>query len=103
MSAVPVVVREGDDSAVLSIGIGFESNANLAALYALDILAGRAVPGRLKVGIVSPPDIAINFRCARQIGLDIPISFFESAYDIYDYEGRLARRSGEPVAVRSSR
>ncbi|MEJ5231695.1 MAG: hypothetical protein WHV64_05815 [Geminicoccaceae bacterium] len=103
VSAVPEVVREGDDSAVLSIGISFESNANLAALYAVDILAGRAVPGRLKVGIVSPPDIAINFRRARQIGLDIPISFFESANYIYDYEGRLVRRLGEPVAVRSSR
>lgn len=103
VSAVPEVVREGDDSAVLSIGISFESNANLAALYAVDILAGRAVPGRLKVGIVSPPDIAINFRRARQIGLDIPISFFESANYIYDYEGRLVRRLGEPVAIRSSR
>lgn len=103
VSAVPEVVREGDDSAVLSIGISFESNANLAALYAVDILAGRAVPGRLKVGIVSPPNIAINFRRARQIGLDIPISFFESANYIYDYEGRLVRRLGEPVAIRSSR
>jgi len=103
VSAVPEVVQEGDDSAVLSIGISFESNANLAALYAVDILTGRAVPGRLKVGIVSPPDIAINFRRARQIGLDIPIGFFESANYIYDYEGRLVRRLGEPVAVRPSR
>ncbi len=103
VSAVPEVVQEGDDSAVLSIGISFESNANLAALYAVDILTGRAVPGRLKVGIVSPPDIAINFRRARQIGLDIPIAFFESANYIYDYEGRLVRRLGEPVAVRPPR
>lgn len=103
VSAVPEVVQEGDDSAVVSIGISFESNANLAALYAIDILAGRVTPGRLKVGIVSPPDIAINFRRARQIGLDIPINFFESANYIYDYEGRLVRRLGEPVAVRPSR
>lgn len=103
VSAVPEVVQEGDDSAVLSIGISFESNANLAALYAVDILAGRVAPGRLKVGIVSPPDIAINFRRARQIGLDIPIGFFESANYIYDYEGRLVRRLGEPVAVRPPR
>jgi len=47
VSAVPEVVQEGDDSAVLSIGISFESNANLAALYAVDILTGRAVPGRV--------------------------------------------------------
>lgn len=103
VSAVPDVVREGDDSAVLSIGIGFESNANLAAVYAVDILAGRVVPGRLKVGIVTPPDIAINFRRARQIGLDVPIGFFESANYIYDYEGRLVRRLGEPVAAPPSR
>ncbi len=103
VSAVPEVVQEGDDSAVLSIGISFESNANLAALYAVDILTGRAVPGRLKVGIVSPPDIAINFRRARQIGLEIPISFFESANYVYDYDGRLVRRLGEPVAVRPVR
>ncbi len=103
VSAVPEVVQEGDDSAVLSVGISFESNANLAAVYAVDILTGRAKPGRLKVGIVSPPDIAINFRRAKQIGLEIPISFFESANYIYDYEGRLVRRLGEPVAARSSR
>jgi putative ABC transport system substrate-binding protein len=99
VSAVPEVVQEGDDSAVLSIGISFESNANLAAIYAVDILAGRTTPGKLKVGIVSPPDIAINFRRARQIGLDVPISFFESANYIYDYDGRLVRRLGEPVAT----
>ncbi|MCX8101061.1 MAG: hypothetical protein N3D77_07485 [Geminicoccaceae bacterium] len=103
ISAVPEVVREGDDSAVLSIGISFESNANLAAFYATEILAGRVAPGRLKVGIVSPPDIAINFRRARQIGLDVPLSFFESANYIYDYDGRLVRRLGEPVAAASSR
>lgn len=103
VSAVPEVVQEGDDSAVLSIGISFESNANLAAIYAVDILAGRTTPGKLKVGIVSPPDIAINFRRARQIGLDVPISFFESANYIYDYDGRLVRRLGEPVATTSRR
>lgn len=103
VSAVPEVVQEGDDSAVLSIGISFESNANLAAIYATDILAGRVAPGKLKVGIVSPPDIAINFRRARQIGLDVPISFFESANYIYDYDGRLVRRLGEPVAASPSR
>lgn len=103
VSAVPEVVHEGDDSAVLSIGISFESNANLAAIYAVDILAGRAKPGKLKVGIVSPPDIAINFRRARQIGLDVPIGFFESANYIYDYDGRLVRRLGEPVATTSRR
>ncbi len=36
LSAVPDVVRGGDDSAVLSIGISFESNAHVAAVYAAD-------------------------------------------------------------------
>lgn len=99
LSVVPEVVRAGDDSAVLSIGISFESNAHLAAVYAADILEGRAQAGALRVGVVSPPDIAINFRKARDIGLRIPFSFFESASTIYDYEGQPARSYGETVAA----
>lgn len=97
LSVVPDVVRAGDDSAVLSIGIGFESNAHLAAIYGLDVLDGRVDVGELEVGIVSPPDIAINFRIAREIGLEIPFSFFESASFIYDYDGRMVRNNGKPV------
>ncbi len=98
LSVVPDVVQAGDDSAVLSIGISFESNAHLAAIYAADVLLGRAKAGDLKVGIVSPPDIAINFRKAREIALEIPFHFFESAGFIYDYEGRPVRENGKPVA-----
>jgi len=97
LSAVPEVVQAGDDSAVLSVGISFESNAYLAAVYAEKILAGEVRPGELKVGIVSPPDIAINFRRAKQIGLDVPFSFFESANYVYDNDGNPVRRGGEPV------
>lgn len=97
LSAVPEVVQAGDDSAVLSVGISFESNAYLAAVYAEKILNGDARPGDLKVGIVSPPDIAINFRRAKQIGLDVPFSFFESANYVYDNNGNPVRRGGEPV------
>ncbi len=97
LSLVPDVVKSGDDSAVLAIGIGFDSNAHLAALYGADVLAGRARVGDLKVGIVTPPDIAISWRKAREIGLDIPFSFFESASYVYDYEGRLVRYRGKPV------
>ena len=50
--------------------------------------------GELRVGIVSPPDIAINFRKAREIGMKVPFSFFESASYIYDYEGRSVRSAG---------
>ena len=95
VSAVPDVVKEGDDSAALSIGVGFDSNAQLAALYGLNVLTGKAEPGKLKVGVVSPPDIAINFRRARAIGLKIPFSFLEIAGDVYDYEGKLVRKGGQ--------
>lgn len=94
LSVVPDVVTEGDNSAVLSVGISFDSNAHLAAIYAADILAGHARAGALPVGVVSPPDIAINFRKAREIGLKIPFRFFESASFIYDYEGRTVRYNG---------
>ena len=97
LSVVPEVVRGGGDSAVLSIGISFESNAHLAALYGVDVLEGRAKVSELPVGIVSPPDIAINFKKAREIGLEIPFAFFESASFVYDYEGRLVREDGRPV------
>ncbi|MCG8354201.1 MAG: hypothetical protein MI920_01395 [Kiloniellales bacterium] len=97
LSVVPEVVRAGEDSAVLSIGISFESNAHLAAIYGIDVLKGERQVGELPVGIVSPPDIAINFRKAREIGLEIPFSFFESASFVYDYEGRIVRQNGRPV------
>ncbi len=94
LSAVPDVVRPGTDSAVMSIGVSFESNARLAAAYAIDILGERVRAGDLKVGILSPPDIAINFLRARQIGLKIPFRFFELADDVYDPSGAAVRRRG---------
>ncbi|MEZ5669079.1 MAG: ABC transporter substrate binding protein [Alphaproteobacteria bacterium] len=68
LSVAPEVVREGSDSAVVSIGISFESNAHLAAIYGVDVLQGRARAGDLPVSIVTPPDIAINFLRARRVG-----------------------------------
>ena len=94
LSVVPEVVREGDNSATLSIGVSFESNAHLAAIYAADVLERKVEAGKLKVGLVSPPDIAINFRRARAIGFKVPFSFFESATNIFDYEGKPARVNG---------
>lgn len=55
LSAVPDVVKAEGAGAVMSIGVGFESNAHLAALYAVDVLTGRARVGELRVGVVSPP------------------------------------------------
>ena len=97
LSAVPEVVQAGDDSAVMSIGISFESNGYLAAVYGYDVIMGKAQPGELKVGIVSPPDIAINFRRARAIGVEVPFSFFESANYVYDYEGKAVRLRGRDL------
>jgi putative ABC transport system substrate-binding protein len=102
LSAVPEVVRAGPDSAVVSIGVSFENNARLAAAYGLDILAGRARASDLKVGVLSPPDIAINFMKAREIGLQIPFSFFEMAENIYGPNGRVVRSRGRSVVARSS-
>ena len=91
LSVVPEVVNGTPASAVLSIGINFESNAHLAAIYAGDVLAKRKTAGSMSVGIVSPPDIAINFKKAREIGLRVPFNFFESATYIYGYDGKLVR------------
>lgn len=97
-SAVPDVVTAGDDSAMLSVGVSFESNAYLAAIYGIDILRQQVQTGALPVGLISPPDIAINFGRARSVHLKIPFQFFESASFIYDYEGQVVRENG--VAVR---
>lgn len=97
LSVVPEVVKEGDASAALSIGISFQSNAHLAALYGMKVLKREVDVGDLKVGVVSPPDIAINFRKVREIGLKVPFSFFEGASYIYDYDGKTVREPGKVV------
>jgi putative ABC transport system substrate-binding protein len=97
LTVSPTHVREGDDSAVLSFGIDFEPAAKVAVVYGIDILSGKVKAGDLPVGIVRPPDIAINFKKANQIGLKIPFSFFESATYIYDAEGKPVRRAGQTV------
>jgi putative tryptophan/tyrosine transport system substrate-binding protein len=91
VSVVPEVVKAGPDTAVLAIGISFESNAHLAAVYGADILSGRVRVQDLKVGVVTPPDVAISFLKVREIGMRVPFGFFESASFIYDYEGRAVR------------
>ena len=97
VSMIPEIVTAGRDTAVLAVGISFESNAHLAAVYGTDILSSRAKPGQLKVGIVSPPDIAISFMKAREIGMRVPFSFFETATFVYDYEGQPARMVGRKL------
>jgi putative ABC transport system substrate-binding protein len=98
IGTVPNMVQQGDHSAVLAIGIDRRNNAHLASIYAVKILRGEAQPGQLKVGVVTPPDIAINFRIARKIGLKIPFRFFESAAFVYDHAGDMVRAFGQKVA-----
>jgi putative tryptophan/tyrosine transport system substrate-binding protein len=93
LSTVTDVVRSGDETAALSVGISFESNAYQAGLFAVGILDGSRAAGDYPVGIVSPPDVAISFRKAREIGLRIPFSLFEGATVVYDNDGTLARSS----------
>ncbi len=100
LSVVSDVVKEGSDSAAMSIGVSFESNAHVAVLYAIDILRGEIEAGELKVGIVSPPDVSINFMKTREIGLKVPFSFFELASVVYGSDGRLARFNGEAISLR---
>ncbi len=97
VSMLPDVVRPGSDSALLSIGVNQSSAVALAAVYAKDILLGRADPATLPVGTVSPPDLAINFLVAERIGIKIPFSFFESATFVYDPEGRAVIEFGQRV------
>lgn len=97
VSTLPDVVRSGDDSAAVSIGINQSTAVQLSAFYAISILAEGVEPGSLPVGVVTPPDLAINFRVARQIGLRIPFRFMEAATFIYNYDGRQVRAFGQPV------
>jgi putative ABC transport system substrate-binding protein len=105
IAALPDVVKEGSDSAVLSIGAQMENVSYKASLYAMEILSPKTteerllVAGKLDVGIISPPDIAINFCRTKKIGLKLPFDFFEGASFIYDYYGRKVRAFGEKVEV----
>jgi putative ABC transport system substrate-binding protein len=96
VSVVPEIVTEGMDTAVLAVGVSFESNARLAAIYGAQILNG-AKPGELKVGLVSPPDVAISFLKAREIGMRVPFSFFEIASFVYDYKGAVVRTAVQKI------
>lgn len=97
LGAIPNIVKEGADSAVLAIGIDRRNNAHLASIYAVKILKKQSRVDELEVGVVTPPDIAINFHVAKKIGLKIPFQFFESASFIYDYQGKPARLFGQKV------
>jgi putative ABC transport system substrate-binding protein len=97
VSLLPDLVQEGDISAVMSVGVSFDSNSILAAVYGVRILSEGVDPGSLPVGVITPPDVAISFAKAREIGLQIPFTMFESATFVYDPQGKLAREKGQLV------
>ena len=97
LGSIPNIVSQGTSSAVLAVGIDRRNNAHLASVYAIRILKKQVNPGDLKVGVVTPPDLAINFAVAKKIGLKIPFSIVESAAFIYDYQGNMVRNFGQRV------
>ena len=97
IATIPNAVTEGKNSAVIAFGIDRRSNAHQAALYAIDILKNGIKAGSLPVGIVTPPDISINFLVAKKIGLKIPFHYFENANFIYNYNGKIVRDFGKNV------
>ncbi len=103
VATLPDVVREGDDSALLSIGVDMSNAVTRAAVYAIDVLSGSVDVGDLPVGVVTPPDVAISFRKARQIGHAVPFTFFESATFVYDYDGRRVISFGKRVTADAAR
>ena len=100
VSMIPEIVTSGADTAVLGIGVSFQSNAHVAGIYVADILRGRAKAGDLKVGLVSPPDIAISFLKAREIGMRVPFALFEAASFVYDYQGHAVRTPAQVIEVK---
>jgi putative ABC transport system substrate-binding protein len=102
ISMLPDIVRAGEDSALLSIGVNLTSALKLSTVYALDIVTGKADPGTLPVGSVSPPDLAINFQVAERVGVKIPFSFLESSTFVYDLEGNEVIAFGQRVTAQTS-
>ena len=64
LSVVPDVVKAGNDTAVMSIGVGFQSNAQLAAIYGVNVLTGKTRVGDLPVGSVSYTHLTLPTICS---------------------------------------
>ena len=99
LSVVPDVVQAGNDTAVMSIGVGFDSNAQLAAIYGVNVLMGKAKIGDLTVGLVEPPDIAISLSEVTRYWNESAVLFVERASTIYGNSGKIARSKGKNVVV----
>lgn len=98
LSVTPSHVRSGEKSVFVAIGVSFKTNAKLAAGYALAILEETAETSTLPVGIVSTPDIAINFLRKPVYELKVPFNFFEDSVFIYNYDGEPVRENGQMLS-----
>ncbi|MFA0012866.1 ABC transporter substrate binding protein [Vibrio lentus] len=94
LTAVPDAVNGTQQSALMSVGVGFENNAHQAALYGLEVLKKGADPASLPVGVLSPPDISISFKQAGHVDTQLPFVLIEMASDIYSQDGKLVRSAG---------
>ncbi|EIE1195363.1 MULTISPECIES: ABC transporter substrate binding protein [Vibrio] len=94
LTAVPDAVNGTQQSALMSVGVGFENNAHQAALYGIEVLKKGAAPASLPVGVLSPPDISISFKQAGRVDTQLPFVLIEMASDIYSQDGKLVRSAG---------
>ncbi|UTM57050.1 hypothetical protein L4174_014810 [Photobacterium sp. CCB-ST2H9] len=94
LTAVPDAVNGSAQSALMSVGVGFENNAHQAALYGIRILRDHTQPAALPVGVLSPPDISISFRQAERVQTPVPFVLIEMASDIYARDGSSVRAAG---------
>lgn len=97
ISSVPNTVNTSSESALMAIGIDRRNSANLASLYVIEILKGNIEPGDLPVGVVTPPDISINFQTAKRIQFKFPFDVFENSSFIYGYDGTILRSFGKNI------
>ncbi|AEH33027.1 hypothetical protein DEB41_06930 [Vibrio anguillarum] len=94
LTAVPDAVNGTQQSALMSVGVGFENNAHQAAFYGIEVLKKGVDPGSLPVGVLSPPDISISFKQAGRVDTQLPFVLIEMASDIYSQDGKLVRSAG---------
>lgn len=94
LTVVPDAVNGSANSALMSVGVGFENNAHQAALYGIQILRDGKSPSALPVGVLSPPDISISFKQADRLNAKLPFVLIEMASDIYAQDGEMIRAAG---------
>ncbi|OUS30280.1 hypothetical protein A9Q99_07350 [Gammaproteobacteria bacterium 45_16_T64] len=98
LSVTPSHVMANSNSVFMAIGVSFKTNAKLAADYAYRIITHQSDPQTLPVGLVSTPDIAINFQRKPPGDLKVPFKFFEDAFFIFNHDGVAVREDGKSIS-----